>query len=292
MSDIKVSLFASAVRPQLWPALFKSLKGTSVEYDIVFSGDGLKSGELMFPEGASPNCNFTHIRTERIKPAQCYELARRHCTGETVVWVADDCEFPNNVIGKAYEYWKSQNNEKLILSLQTKESGYGQKDGKLFPMKEHTFYSSMVETPLMAPIALMSRKFLDELGGIDQRYVCGQYENDIVMRAYQRGAKVEIFGDENMYVDIDHLAKSIAIGESTDEISFLKRPFAMGYSKDREVLEHSWTTFDQVKAFKILQSGQQPFSLRTVSNIQLDEFQPYPGVIPLDKSLSNRGAWD
>lgn len=276
--------------------LFKSLEGTSVEYQIIFCGNSEITRPLDIIGAYNsldlhPKFGFRNIHTYGIKPAQCYEIARRHCNGETVIWIADDCEFPNDVIGKAYTYWKSQNNEKLILSIQTRESGYGCTRGEFFDMKTHTFYSLMPETPLMAPIALMSRKYLEQLGGLDQRYVCGQYENDIVMRAYADGATVEIFGDKTCYVDIDHLRKSILIGESTDEDSFRERPFAKGYQKDREVLENSWTTFDMVEAFKKLDRGERPFSLRIMSKVQLDSFEPYPSNISLIESHSNKGHW-
>lgn len=284
---MKVSLFASAVRPRIWPELFKSLDSTTISYEVVFCGNVVPHD---FGYG-SDKPNFKYIEVANLKPAQCYEIARRNCTGEVVVWIADDMEFPNDIIGKAYTYWKSQNNKKLILSLQTKESGYGQKDGKLFPMKEHTFYSLMSDTPLMAPVAMLSREYLQELGGLDRRYVCGQYENDIVMRAYQDGAKVEIFGGEDCYVDIDHLGKSIFIGESVDEETFRERPFAKGYSIDREMLEKSWTTFDSNDAFKRLEAGERPFSLRRVSTTQLDKFEPYSEIDLLTKSQSNN-LWD
>lgn len=279
----KISVFASAARPKIWPDFFMYLISPDIE--VVFAGPNE-------PEHYPRAVNFTFIKTGNIKPAQCYEAARRACTGETVVWAADDMEFLNLILLKAYSYWSAQKNEKLILSLQTKESGYGTKDGNLFNMKEHTFYSPMPETPLMAPVCLMSRRFLEDLGGIDQRYVCGQYENDVVMRAYQQGATVEIFGDESYYVDIDHLKKSIAIGESVDEETFRERPFAKGYSKDREILENSWTTFDPAEAFKRLEAGERPFTLRRVSQVQIDNFEPYPPEISLTESLSNKGHWE
>ncbi len=281
----KVSLFASAVRPQLWSALFKSLEGTSVDYEVVFAGN------LFQAKYAHQKLKW--IQTENIKPAMCYEIALQNCTGEVVVWVADDMEFPKDILGKAYRHWYNSHNKKLILSLQTKESGYGCKDGKLFPMKEHTFYSLMPDTPLMAPVCMMSREYLEDLGGLDRRYICGQYENDIVMRAYQDGASVEIFPKsiedygEELYVDIDHLAKSIAIGESTDEESFRERPFAKGYAIDRQVLENSWTTFDSADAFRRLEAGERPHSLRRVSKTQLDKFEPYSTPISLTNSESN-----
>lgn len=288
---MQVSLISSAVRPKLWSSFFKSLEGTSVNVEVVFCGyrtDGLDVPEL--PLGII----FNWIDTENIKPAQCYEIARRHATGETVVWVADDCEFPNDVIGKAYNYWKSQNNDKLILSIQTKETGYKLPQGALFDMKNHCFFGCCPETPLMAPLGLMSRSFLDYLGGFDRRYVCGQYENDVVMRAYQNGADVEIFGDENTFIDIDHLGKSILIGESITEDDFLKRPFAKGYEKDREILEKSWTTTDMKRLIELLNSGVRsvrPTDIKYISTVQLDKFEPYEDKDILIKSQSNKGHW-
>ena len=285
MSDIKVSLFASAVRHDLWNSLIESLNATIISYEIVFCGNKAKEPGWSF-------YHLKHIKTENIKPAQCYEIARRHCQGETVVWIADDCEFPKDIIGKAYKYWKSQNNKKLILSLQTKESGYGTKEPTLFDMTKHCFYGGDSETPLMAPIGMMSRKFLDELGGFDRRYIGGQYENDLVMRAYQNGAKVEIFGDENNYVEIDHLRKSFAIGESTNEEDYLQRPFAKNYQHDRKILQESWTTFDMHEAIAHYSSGGEYKRLRKMSPIQLDKFEPYSDEDILTKSQSYKGHWE
>lgn len=280
---MSVSLFASSVRPQLYNSFFKSLKGTSVDYEVVFAGHS-----DVKPEAD----NFKYIKTGRIKPAQCYEIARRHCAKEVVVWVADDCEFLNDVIGKAHKYWKSQNNEKLILSLQTKETGYGNINGTFFDMRNHSFIGFNKQTPLMAPLGMMSREFLEELGGLDRRYVCGQYENDIIMRAYQKGASVEVFGDEHSYIWIDHLKKSIKSGECTNEKGFLKRPFATGYGTDRKVLENSWCR-------------NEMFSVRTKHGVELvksvsdtsllsryDKFESYSDKDILVKSQSNRGQWD
>lgn len=291
----QVSLIASAVRPKLWGAFFKSLEGTSVEYEIVFSGhntpDETASFQLDYRE-------FIYIHTKKIKPAQCYEIARRHATGETVIWVADDAEFPNDVIGKAYKYWKSQNNEKLILSIQTKESGYNLPEGKLFDMNIHRFFGGAPfepYNPLMAPIGLMSRKFLEGLGGFDRRYVCGQYENSTVLRAYEYGGIVEIFRDKDCFIDIDHLGKSIAIGESKVEADFLNRPFAKGYQKDREVLEKSWATLNQTKLAAFFKAGIQqisPSEVFEISKTQLDAFEPYEDTDILTKSQSNKGGWE
>jgi hypothetical protein len=179
--------------------------------------------------------------------------------GETLVWTADDAENPNDVIGKAFKYWKSQNNEKLILSIQTKESGYGLPIGKLFPMTEHLLKGS--GTPLMAPLAMIGRKFLNEIGGFDKQFVCGQYENFVIVMANALGGKVEIFGGPDCYIDIDHLRKSIEIGESNTDKEFLNRPFAKGYRIDRRVLEEKCFNHGAVlKKAEILLSRFEPYS--------------------------------
>lgn len=264
----KVSLIASAVRHQLFESFFKSLEGTSVNVEVVFAGNVV--------EAIQHGLNFKYVLTSNIKPAQCYEIARRHAQGETVLWCADDCEFPDDIVGKAYKYWKAQNDEKLILSIQTRESGYGSMKPILFDMNMHRFFGYDRHSPLMAPLALMSRKFLEELGGFDRRYLCGQYENDVVMNAYLAGGRVEIFGDENNYIDIDHLKKSIDIGESKDHKEFLHRPFATGYPHDRKILEGSW-----------LKSG-----VVIKGHPRQDKFEPYEEKNLYVKSQSYKGCWE
>lgn len=265
-----VSIMASAVRPALWESALSSLVGTTCSYEVVFGGHCTPTEVYPF---LIKYPFFKYLHVDRIKPAQVYEATRRICHGKTIIYTADDAEYPGDVIGKAYNYWKSQGNEKLILSIQTKESGYNLPVGQLFDMNVHRFYAGQPKFPLMAPLAMMSRKFLEDLGGFDRRYVCGQYENDAVMRAYLAGATVEIFGGPDCYIDIDHLSKSIAIGESKVEADFLNRPFAKGYTIDRSVLENSWE-------FRMKPDGELAFRLRT-------PFEPYEETDILTKSQSN-----
>ena len=296
---MSVSIFASSVRAKLWPSIFKSLEGTSVDYEVVFSGYCGDNDKILFgPQFIYETSQQAHYQTTgNIKPSQVYEIARRKCTKETIIWSADDAEYNNDVIGKAYKYWKEQNNEKLILSIQTKESGYGNPQGSLFNMDVHRFFGGDRSSPLMAPLGLMSRRFLDELGGIDRRYICGQYENDIVMRAYAQGGSVKIFGNKDCYIDIDHLGKSIMIGESTDENSFRERPFATGYEHDRSILQGSWCTLNKERLTAYLKLGVNqlmPSQMYDISPTQIDKFEPYENDISLIKSESNNipELWD
>ena len=240
MNNIKISIFASAIRPRLWKEFFESLESITEEYEVVFAGP-LKVGNFTIPVKVDnfPK-NFKYITTKNIKPAQCYEIARRHCQGETISWSADDCVYSPDCLGKAYRYWKSMQNEYVALSIQTIEDGYK------YRMQQHSFIGFDESTPLMAPVNLMSRKVLDKLGGLDRRFICGQYENKICLDLYDAGGNIIIFDDG--YVSIDHQKKHKD-----------SHKFRIGYTKDREVLERIYG-----KRAELLHTGEalahEPYS--------------------------------
>ena len=221
MNDIPaVSIFASAIRPRLWKDFFESLKSTSVPYEVVFAGP-IDIANTTVPYLAIKGSNFKYIKTENIKCAQCYEIARRHCKGETISWIADDCEFSEDLYGKAYTFWKSLKNDTVALSIQVIEDGYK------YNLKDHAFVGFDRSTPMMAPVCLMSRKVMDDLGGFDRRMVAGQYENSAIMDLYEADGCVIPFTEGQCI--IDHQKKH---GK--------EHSFRAGYTKDREVLEYIW----------------------------------------------------
>ena len=268
MKDIKVSIFASSNRPQFYNTFFQSLIGTTEGFEIVFCGPSFDATKYSYgvqlqdlivdAEKRGVDFDFKFIETANIKPAQCYEIARRACIGETIAWTADDCEHTPDLYGKAYRFWKAFNNDKIALSIQTEENR------QFCNMKVHSFFGCRYDTPLMAPLALMSRKVMQDLGGFDRRYICGQYENDAIMRLIEAGGRVEIFGDMQNKIIIDHYARH-----------GLVRPFAKGYNHDREILEGSWTN----GAGKVFLNIQRPF-------------EPYEDADLLTKSQSfNISLW-
>ena len=255
MPDIKVSIIASAIRVPFYKTFLDSLKGTTIPYEVIFSGhntiEDIAPIKLEYPE-------FKYIHTSPIKPSQCYEAARVNAVGETIHWSADDCEYSADLIGKSYRRWKEINDEKVILSIQTRENG------QFCDMTKHVFYSWDITTPLMAPLGLMSRKYLEHLGGFDRRFVCGQYENLCVIMAMSDGGRVEIFGDKENFINIDHMRRH-----------GLVRPFATGYNTDRQVLEDLCAD-----GKKVLLNLRKPF-------------EPYiHDETFLLKSQSNKGKWE
>lgn len=272
----QVSLIASAIRTPLYQLFLDSLKGSKINIEVVFAGHVKPEIDLVVPE----NVSFRYITTGRIKPSQCYEIARRNATGELICWVADDAEFVGGVLDKAYAFWKGLNNEKAILSIQTREhypsQGNREKDN-FCNMSLHSFYGGRPETPLMAPLAIMSRAYLESLGGVDRRYTCGQYENDIVMRAYADGGNVVPFGDHSSYIDINHIGKeSIMLGRKATWEDFQKRPFGQGYGHDRMVLENSWC------------GGKG----KSVRETRFDKHEPFEEKDLLVKSQGPKGVWE
>lgn len=213
-----VSIFCSAIRSRIWEQCLHSLLSTSVEFEVIFGGPCTFEETNPFIEKYP---FFKYIKTENIKPAQVYETCRRKCLGEVISWIADDVEFSEDCYGKAYRYWKALGNEKVALSIQTIEDGYK------YNMNDHSFVGFDRSTPLMAPVVLMNRKVMDEVGGFDNRFVAGQYENDAIMQLYEIGGSVLIFKDVECYIDHEKKHK----GEHN---------FRAGFTKDRQVLESIW----------------------------------------------------
>lgn len=253
MYEIKVSLIAAAIRTQLWDDFMKSLKSTTVSYEVIFSGhcseEEVKPYLDKYPE-------LKYIHTKKIKPAQCYQVSLIHARGETISWVADDCEFTEDLYGKAYRYWKSLDNKKVCLSVQTVEDNYR------YNLKDHAYCGFNRETPMMMPVNLMSRKYLEELGGFDRRFQCGQYENESACRVYADGGCILQFTDGECI--IDH-------GKHDKE-----HRFRIGYSQDRKVLEASWGRYGEA-----IKTGR------------LDKFEPYEDKSLLTKSqcLTLKSIW-
>lgn len=263
-------MFASAIRTQHWPELLKSLESNIIPYEVVFAGP-------VEPTFTHPNLKY--IKTEDLKPCQLYEASRRYCKGELTMWICDDAEFSEKLLDKIYTYWKSLNNRKAIISVRTNENETNN------DLNDHRFFGWNLNTPQMCPLGLMNREYLEELGGYDKRYLAGQGENDIVLRAMQDGASVYKF--EDGYIKIDHLKKH---GTSTK--------FWSAYEHDRMILENSWVINGHKPPPKreiILDGGKHvsrmPLINREVSKMQLDKFQPYTNDNILTVSQGPKGIW-
>jgi hypothetical protein len=233
-----ISLYASSVRPHLWKEFFDSLSGNLVDFEVVFAGNltyqQVTDARTKIGLGSSifSNIPFLYIHTANIKPAQAYEIARRHCTKQLVHWTADDAEYSPQALDLIVEDWNALKNDRVIFTVQTIE------DLNVVNLDDHRFFGRKYDTPLMAPLGVMSNAFLQALGGTDCRYVSGQYENDIVMRAYNLGASVHKY--TRATVSLDHMGKH---GGNSGN-------FRTAYHFDRSILEGSWAPDGREHAFE------------------------------------------
>ena len=281
---INISIIASSVRPHLWDSFYSSLLSNECSFEVVFAGNS-SFFDVEYALVNKPNIKYIH--TGNIKPAQCYEIARRNSIGEYILWAADDCEFSDGLLDKVISH---MNEYKTVLSLKTNE------DGKNNDLNDHRFFSENVNTPLMAPIGVIYRQYLEELGGFDRRFVAGQWENDVVMRVLADKWTVAFgYGQvkkfESVLVTIDHQKKH---GDSTK--------FWTGYNEDRRVLEDTWVIGGYKpleRPLRVFQPSEDcPMRLhfeitnREVSRKPLLPFEPYEETDLLTKSQSNKGAWD
>lgn len=279
MASPHISFIASSVRPHLWKDCFESLAQNKMRFEIVFAGnleyEVFHPFEIKYPF-------FKYIKTLNIKPSQCYEVARRYAQGWYTLWMADDCEFSPNfveVVRNAVHCLPDNS----LLSIKTNE------DGKNNDLNDHRFFSQNYNTPLMAPLGCMATSLLNEMGGFDRRYVCGQYENDVAMRIWARGGQV--VKCEDACVTIEHLKKH---GSSTK--------FWTGYDHDRKILEDCWVHGGYApipKPMRVFKPSHDcpmelyfPIQNREVSSRPLQKFEPYSGEDILTKSQSHKGQWE
>lgn len=209
----KIGIVATAYRPQNWMSLYKSIGDNQVDFELVFVGPNPPDYEL--PK------NFRFIRS-LVKPTQCLEIAFRNTNAELVINIADDSTFKTSrPLDRIFETYKNHNNEKLLLSCRFSTNGIDQSHFA------HHFNPSNLASPIIPVSALMSKKFFNDLGGIDSSFIAVMWDIDIAMRVYALGGCVVI---SDVIIDED---RSKSAG------SLLCSEF---WAHDRMLLESLWTT--------------------------------------------------
>jgi hypothetical protein len=251
---------------------YESLRGNTIPYEVIFVGNVRPN----FPLPA----NFKHIYTT-VKPAQCYEIGFRAATGELIHWTADDADYhcPAHVLpvgqdcfdplDRAYKLYQDMearynHDTKSVVAFRPIEDG-----GDVY--KFHHFFGGWPHTPAMAPFALINREyFVNRLGGYDRRFVSGQSENDVVMRVYEDGGRVEQSMDAFLYVHHRQVhPRDPNTGREDNK-------FRKWYNTDRDVLEAAWVNggrgfYEQYNAMK---DGPEKESAKRSVPISTKRLQP------------------
>lgn len=245
--NIQISLVASAVRTQVWQRFYHSLRDNHINYEVIFVGNRQPTFDL------PPNFKFIFAN---VKPAQCYEIGFRAAKGELIHWTADDADYNRapikNGLENAYNCYKKANDYKLIIAMRPYE------DGGAEVWRFHHFFGGKSNTPVMAPFGLISNQFMKELGGYDKNFVSGQSENDLVMRAYEKGGRVEICLEAELWVY--HFG--------THE---MPNKFRIFYQWDRRVLEDAWVP----TGYGSYNDQSLDWNQVKISPTRLKPFEPY-----------------
>lgn len=219
MNKIDISICASAIRTKWWQEFYNSLKGNSVKYEVIFVGNKKPEFELPY--------NFKWIYSKEC-PAKCYQIAFDNAQGELINWTADDVTYSQNALDIAYDFFHIfDNGGKIIVAFNCIENGSPTSKGHRID-KENS--------PLMAPIGLINREWLNKLGGYDERFYCGQSENDLTMRMYEIDGGVEICREATVYIEHNQKHEGKSIFRTEDGFDYHK--------KDRRFLESCWIKSD------------------------------------------------
>lgn len=182
----KISIYASAAKPNHWMDLYNSIGENDIDFEIVFVGPNKPNFPL--PD------NFRFIQSF-VKPSQSWEIACRNTTGDYVMAIADDCEFRTpRPLDRLFSCYKSHDSELLIVSSKLMTNG---QDHSAWAQR---YYSHDQDSPVMPLCGLMSRKLHFALGGIDRNFIAIMWDLDIAMRVHALGGNVvmaDVYVDEN-----------------------------------------------------------------------------------------------
>jgi hypothetical protein len=136
------------------------------------------------------------------------------------MWTADDAHYEENALDVAYSKYKEQNTHTVIIGLRTIEDGRD-------ITNVHRLMPRIYNSPVMAPFGIMNRQLFNQLGGYDRKFICGQSENDVVMRVRELGGKV-VYCDKKVFVEHERIHEKGTVFRSPH------------YTFDRRILESFW----------------------------------------------------
>lgn len=259
-----ISIFMAGARPKWWPRLYESLKENRCKWELIIIGPNRPDFNL--PE----NFRYEHCI---YKPTQAYSAGAYLSKGKIIGYSADDAVYERNALDLIVDA-SNRLGKKTILTQVTVENG---KD----VTEEHHFFRHCPKTPVMAPMAFFNREWFWEIGGYDRNFVSGQSENDLVMRAYQDGGKVQLVPLSKVYLNHEEVH-----GGFINKIKYRlgKNSFRTGYFNDRRYLEECWVkegygTYNE----KTLEHG-------TISPIRLLPHHPfdYKNILTVPQGPSGR----
>lgn len=218
-----ISLLCSGIRINNWLKIYDTLKHNKTNFEIVFVGSNKPNFQL--------NKNIKYIFST-VKPTQCWEIALRNCSGEFVMYIADDIFFEDNyLLDKLYnKFDKEKNNQILSPALLI--------NGNKHNINFNRYLFKNIYSPLLPFLIFTKKKFIIDVGGIDSRFIAVRWDIDLALRLYKYGCVLEYCPDLEIN---ENLSLS---GRSTLNLDYLK--------KDSKTLVKKWIFLEENNYIKSL----------------------------------------
>ena len=184
---MKISVYGTSIRPEYWMSVYQQLSQNDVEFEILFSGPNPPSFELP--------ANFIFIHTN-VKPAQAAEIVSRSCTGNFMLNIADDINFPEHVLDIYISEYNKLNDKNIMLS-----GVYG-RDGIKYPDEEMRFNIENQDSALLPLCGFIETSLRRKIGSIDRNFIGTYWDLDIALRFRDMGGKIYLINDLLLSEDV------------------------------------------------------------------------------------------
>lgn len=256
MSKPLISIIASSIRVDLWGKFYNSFSQNlnNVDIECVFVGPVSTNSELPY--------NFKHIKTENIKPSQCFEIGIRESQGDFIMIVGDD-HIINTSLDKFYMEYNNLSEKRG--------------NDKFFLLPLFKFGDVLTSAPYHRKItiphknistlgALINKKWVNQIGGIDRRFIGVYYDIDFIMRFLQDGGEVIRTPSKELIIQEDQ--------KSNDKRTRLTSKIT---SYDRSVVDSFWVRLkeggEKVPSDKVY--GYYRDRDYVLSKYRLKDFEPF-----------------
>jgi hypothetical protein len=277
--NILVSIVGSSIRPQYWMNFYNNIKqNNSTPFEIIFCGDAEFDFELPV--------NFTYIYS-KVKPVQCMEIARRAAFGKFIFFSPDDLVFSKFCIDHLIEtYFEKHLNPYDIVSTQY-HFRYMSKDinskfsvVQLFWSKTQLIkYKKMIVDMPYFPINIFAlSSSLNEIGGIDQRFIAQASELDMAMRMYEMGGK--LYYNSHSFIMKEHKS-NVSLDKSNQH----------GYKGEVQKIFKFWCKKSDQKDIDPKLFYTSKLNNMIISKKRLIPFIPFENKDILYKNQGESGKW-
>jgi GT2 family glycosyltransferase len=221
----KISFIGPSHRTWLWKTFYESII-TNLNFEVIFVTDVEPNPAdlLVNPYFLDEKSNYFFYEKDnfkwiysKVKPAQCFEIAYRHSTGDFIIWTGDDFVYSPYALDHAYNMYRSFHDHKIIVSFNVYQDGLSAKHEHKMPWDDSI---------QLTTTALINKKAIEEVGGFgDINFVCGHFDVDLMMRIIRNGGKLFICPTAIAYEPHNQFHKEEAnfSYDWADELEYIKK---------------------------------------------------------------------